>query len=392
MRMIRTVLSVLALMALGAGILAAAAAGPVRPVKVRITAEQANLREKPDIGSSIVQQVPEGTVLEADRKEGEWYFVRYVLEDGGVLGGWIHESLVVEVAAEAGERAGAPERTAAKAPAGRKARPIRIGRIRMPELRTGDFPLEFSVSAGLASVGPGHLNDAARGFVAWTAAQSGVAAPEKPGVLRLGYLAGFELCYRLSPRLAFGLGADYLRAVNRDRIALEDPALTATLVTQPAARAVPFKALVRYYPGAGFYVRGALGVYAVKASYLYRTERPGAAGTVQMKGAATGSGFGGEAALGGEWEIGPRTVFFAEAGFRLARFDGLTGTNTSTDLTGASSSEAGTLYYIHRTATDGQDYPLLYVSSGAPDGVVDARPAVVNLSGTAARAGVRFRF
>jgi len=74
------------------------AASQKAPARVKVIAEQANLREKPDIGSSIVQQIPEGTVLEADRKEGEWYFVRYPLEDGGVIGGWLHESLVEPVA------------------------------------------------------------------------------------------------------------------------------------------------------------------------------------------------------------------------------------------------------------------------------------------------------
>lgn len=391
MRMTRTVLSVLALVVLGTGLLAAAPDGQTRPAKVKVTAEQANLREKPDIGSAVVQQVPEGTVLEADRKEGEWYLVRYVLEDGGALGGWIHESLVAALAPEAGDRAIGPERTTS-APAKRPSRGVRVGRLRMPDLRTGDFPLEFSVSGGLGSAGPGHLNDAARGFVAWTAAENGVAAPAAPAVLRLAYLVGFELSYRFSPRLALGLGADYMRGAERDRTAFEDPAFTADLVTRPAARAVPVKLLARYYPGAGFYVRGALGVYAAKASYLYRTELAGAGGTSQMKGEATGSGFGGEAALGGEWKVGRRTVLFAEAGFRLARFDGLTGTNAVTDTTGAVTSEAGTLYYVHRAASDGRDYALLYVSSGAPAGVVDARPAVIDLSGTAARAGVRFRF
>ena len=93
MRMRSCLLAVLVVGLVAAPLLAAAQAAP-GPVKIKVTAEQANLREKPDIGSGIVQQIPEGTVLDADRKEGEWYFVRYTLEDGGVIGGYIHESLV----------------------------------------------------------------------------------------------------------------------------------------------------------------------------------------------------------------------------------------------------------------------------------------------------------
>src|SRR5512143_550423 len=77
------------------------AAGQERSIRVKGTAEQANLRERPDISSAVVQQIPEGTVLEADKKEGEWYLVRYTLEDGGVIAGYIHESLVTVVEGEA---------------------------------------------------------------------------------------------------------------------------------------------------------------------------------------------------------------------------------------------------------------------------------------------------
>ena len=262
----------------------------------------------------------------------------------------------------------------------------------MPDLRTGDLPLEFAVSGGLGSVAPRDVNDATRGYADWTAAENGVAAPPSPGILHLAYVVGFELSYRFSPRLAFGLGTDYLRAAHRDETAYEDPAFTETLVTRPAARAVPVKLLVRYYPGAGFYVRGGLGIYAVKAAYLYRHELPDPGGSRQMKGEATGSGIGAEAAFGGEWKIGARTVLFVEAGFRLARFGRLTGKNIVTDFAGSVTTEPGTLYFVRETAADGNDYPLLYVSGSAPDDAVEARRAVVNLSGTAVRAGVRFRF
>ncbi|MCK7480028.1 MAG: SH3 domain-containing protein [Candidatus Moduliflexus flocculans] len=141
MRTIRTVFPILLILAFGTALLAAPAGAQDRPMKLKITAEQANLREKPDIGSSIVQQIPEGVVVEADRKDGEWYFVRYTLEDGGVIGGWIHESLVEAV--EAGTIARAErqqEQEPAAAPARRRGRPIRIGKIETPELRHRRHP------------------------------------------------------------------------------------------------------------------------------------------------------------------------------------------------------------------------------------------------------------
>ena len=391
MRTKRTILPIVVILILGAALCAAAQDAPVRLTKIKVTAEQANIREKPDIGSAIVQQIPEGAILDADKKEGEWFFVRYTLEDGGVIGGYIHESLV-EVVEEGGpvRETKAAEKEAP--PRERVSRPIRIGKIKLPELSTGSFPLEFSFSAGVGSVAPRDLNDGTRGYADWNGAALGIPAPGSADVLHLAFLVGFELSYRASPRLVFGLGADLLRGANRGELEYTDPLITETLVTKPSARAVPFKLTVRYHPGAGFYVRGGLGIYAVKAGYLYRLERNDT--WQQWKGTAAGSGLGAEAAFGGDWEIAPKTSFFVEAGFRIARFRGLTGKNVYTNSSGEVQTEPGTLYFFHKVAADANTYPLLFVRGSVPaeEGVSNARRADVNLSGTAVRAGIRYRF
>ena len=392
MRMKRTVLSLVVILAAGAALAAAAQKAPARATKVKVSAEQANLREKPDIGSSIVQQIPEGAILEADRKEGEWYFVRYTLEDGGVIGGWIHESLV-QVIEQGGPAAEPAKKPAAEAPPRERApRPIRIGRIQTPEFRTGSIPLEFSVSMGLASLAPRDLNDGTRGYVDWFGASTALPVPRAADVLHLAGLIGFELSYRFSPRLTFGVGADYLRGANGDRIELSDPLLSENVSTKPSLRGVPVKAMVRFYPGGGFYLRGALGLYSVKAGYFFRHE--GAETWEQWKGSATASGLGGEAAFGGEWEIAPRTIFFAEAGLRIASFGGLTGRNEYENSDGERSLEPGTLFFFHKTAGGEQSYPLIFVRGSVPaeEGVVSAARAKINFSGTAIRVGVRYRF
>ncbi len=392
MRKKRTVLSLLLILAAGTALAAGAQNPPAGTTKVKVTAEQANLREKPDIGSSIVQQIPEGTVLEADRKEGEWYFVRYTLEDGGVIGGWIHESLV-QVVEQGAPVAAPPKKPAEEAPPReRGSRPIRIGRIKAPEFRTGTIPLEFSVSAGIGTFAPRDLNDGTRGFADWTSASIGLPVSREPEVLHVAGLVGFELSYRFSPRLAFGLGADFLRGSKGDRVEITDPLLPETVSTKPSLRGVPFKVMVRFYPGGGFYLRGALGIYAVKAGYLFRHEGTGA--WEQWKGSATASGLGGEAGFGGEWDLAPRTVLFLEAGLRMAGFSGLTGRNVYSNSGGESVIEPGALFLFHKTAGGEKAYPLIFVRGSVPaeEGVVDARRAKVNISGTAVRVGVRYRF
>ena len=92
------------------------------------------------------------------------------------------------------------------------------------------------------------------------------------------------------------------------------------------------------------------------------------------------------AAFGGELKIDPKAFIFIEAGFRIARFEGLAGEGVYTDSDGARTTEGGTLYYLGAGA-----YPQLIIANVIIP-VEGNRPAVVNLSGWAIRGGVRFRF
>ena len=379
-------------------ILTLALTAPARPdqsgaVKVKVTAEQANLRERPDIGSGVVQQVPEGTVLLADRKEGEWYLVRFTLEDGGVIAGYIHESLVVVTTQEPGppiRDVREPETRPAvePRPATRAAGPPRTPRAAGPVSR----PIELSVSLLGGPVVLSDLNDGAQGLIDYHAAFLGLDPSGSADPVRLALGLGLELTYRLSPELSVGLGLDHIRGGNRSRATYEGELFTETLTVEPAFQALPVKLLVRFYPGRGFYLKGALGAAHGKAGYIYRYERGEL--WLQNKGLATAWTFGGEAAFGGDWDVGRNLVFFAEAGFRLTRWSGLKGKNV---LSGTDWSEPvteeGTLYFWRMTLDD-SSYPFLYVREvrpGGPEASV-VRAADINLSGTSIRAGLRFRF
>jgi hypothetical protein len=370
---------------IGAPPLSAAQQAQARAMRVKVVAEQANLREKPDIGSAILQQIPEGSVLDADRKDGEWYFVRYTLEDGGVIGGWLHESLVEPVEAEA-----APAPVAATEPAAFERPAVAVSpSIRRPA--EPGLPLEISVSAGLATLAPRDLNDGAKGYPDWYGATIGVAAPEPAGILHAGPAAEVELAYRISPRIALGLGAGYLYAVKGTEMTLAGELATETVRTRPSLRSGAVKATVRFYPGAGIYVRGAIGLYSVTAGYLFR--HTGDDLWEESKGSATATCLGAEASFGGEWAAGKRTAFFVEAGLRMAAIDNLSGKNTDSNAEGSETS-TGTLYFFHRTAPDERAYAAIVVHAGEPAGldIVDPHPAEINISGIALRVGLRYRF
>jgi hypothetical protein len=244
-------------------------------------------------------------------------------------------------------------------------------------------------------VDPSDLNDGAQGMADYLGALLGLdpSGPTDPVRLALGL--GLELTYRISEELAVGLGVDHIRGANRSTVTYAgELSSTEALTVEPAFRAMPVKALVRFYPGRGFYLKGALGAARLKAGYLYRlVETDG--DWSQHKGSATAWTLGGEAAFGGDWQVGRRLWFFAEAGFRLARWSGLEGKDVATYafMMEPPAAEEGRLYFFN-AILDAGSYPFLYVRSLRPEGpdVSGVRPAAVTLSGTSLRAGLRFRF
>jgi hypothetical protein len=362
-------------------------------VKIKVSAEQANLREKPDLGSAVVQQIPEGTVLEADRKEGEWYLVRYTLEDGGVIAGYIHESLVTIVdqskAPEAKpEREPRPNSGPAKLPLGDRLG----GKSGRPKSL---LPLDLFLSVGGSTIVADDFNKGAEGLAGSNAASLGLPASGSVGPLRLTYLLAFEVFYRIDPRLSVGLGVDYLTGRRSSRVTYPGGGLSLIVpntMTKPIVEATPFKVGIRFYPRPDFYIRGSFASYAVKAGYDY-TFVESQASWQEWQGRAKGHALGMEVAVGGEWRIGPRLLFFSEAGFRLAQLDKLSGTDTYRSSAGASSTEAGSLWYYQAQGADDRSYNLLFVRSAEPSGsgILGARRAGLNLTGTILRVGVKFR-
>ncbi len=63
--------------------------------KLKVVTEQANIRLKPSIGSIIIKQVPEGTILESTAQEGEWYLIQLAPDELEQVTGYVHESMVI---------------------------------------------------------------------------------------------------------------------------------------------------------------------------------------------------------------------------------------------------------------------------------------------------------
>jgi len=66
--------------------------------KLKVKAEMAFIRWRPDAKSQAIGRVSSGTLLDLLSKKGEWYRINLPLDKGGILlTGYIHQSLVEEV-------------------------------------------------------------------------------------------------------------------------------------------------------------------------------------------------------------------------------------------------------------------------------------------------------
>lgn len=64
-------------------------------IKLRVNVENANIRLKPTIESTIISKAPLGAILESEEKVGNWYKVNLPPDESGfVVSGYIHESIV----------------------------------------------------------------------------------------------------------------------------------------------------------------------------------------------------------------------------------------------------------------------------------------------------------
>lgn len=338
----------------------------------------------------MLRQLPQGAELDAERKEGEWYLVRYVLEDGGVRAGWIHESLVTVVSAPAGaldRRPDRPRETPPPAPRTPAAeRPASV------ERQPSGSRFSLAVSSGGNYVAGGDLNTGTLGLADYYGALAGVSSSAPAGTLHLTYILGLEASLAVRPGLWVGLGLDYFQGETTSVLEFARGATPDIVRTGPRLSALPVKATLTYYPWPFLYAKAALAWYFVTCGYDYRYEQ--GESFLAWKGDTSKSGPGAELAAGGEWEFYPGTFLFAEGTARYAKFSGFDGRNVTTNSDGDSAVEEGTLWtFLVRTAP-GTAFPVLFVRASRPSeaGVEKPRPASVNFSGAALRVGVRLKF
>jgi opacity protein-like surface antigen len=378
-------------------------------IKLRVAAEQANVREKPDITSPILQQLPEGATLEAERKEGEWYAVLVEKDEGGPVLGYVHESLVVVVVEPPAEplqkeqpedRKAAQEQPVLKPAEEIKEEPryipppVRSASVQTPE----EEGLAVMFWAGGRYATTGDLNDGARGLAQYYEAHLAAAGEGDVKALHFGSLLGAEARLPLAFGFYLSFGAEYGSGESASSIAYKDGTQEMNLAIKPRVRTIPVSLALLYYPSPALYLKAGLEYTFARCTYSYRLTDLDpdsmAESWQEWTGKSNSSGFGYLVGLGYDWSLTSRLSLAAEAVYRHSRLSDFGGEDIYKESSAYESTEKGKLYYFQVDTGTTEAVPLVFIREKRPTeaGVIDARKAELDLSGFSLKLGIKVRF
>jgi hypothetical protein len=300
----------LAALVLLAGTMAFSAA----PLKLKVTAELANIRLKPSISSVIIRQIAQGEILEAVRQEGEWYLVKIEPDEGGNTAGYVHESLVLPL-----EETPRTERRAqvVEPPAKKETEPARkVEPVvqKAPARESGEASASswsFTISAGgNASLG-GDLNKGAKGLADYIGAQLGAAADTTVSAANLSYMFGGEAAIYFSSRFQLTIGADFFSSSKNSLITYDQGVSSPTFAAKPRFQAVPVSLGLKIYTAGSFFLRLGVAFYFANGGYHYRYENDNF--WQEWNGDANAQGFGAFGGVGYDWAVSENISLVFEA-------------------------------------------------------------------------------
>ncbi len=378
-------------------------------IRLRVAAEQANVREKPDIMSPILKQLPLGATLEAERKEGEWYAVRVEKDEGGFVLGYVHESLVVVVETrpeEPPQKEPAEDRKVPAEPPAQK--PVEPAKEEPRFLPPPAQPVSTQTSAAedrpavifwlggrYASVGD--MNEGAKGLARYY--EDYLATPGEGDVksLHYSYLLGVEARFPLAFGFHLSLGAEYGSGKISSSVLFKTGIQEVNLAIKPRVRTIPISLSLVYYPSPALYLKAGVEYTFAQCGYTYRlTEvQPDAEAEFwqEWTGEANSSGFGAMAALGYDWNFTSAFSLTAEIVYRHSRLGDFGGEDVYKESSSYESVEKGKLYYFRVDTGAAEAVPLVFIRERRPSeaGVLDVRKAEVSLSGFSLKIGIKVR-
>ncbi|MDD8030480.1 MAG: SH3 domain-containing protein [Acidobacteriota bacterium] len=365
--------------------------------RIRVVTEQANIRVKPDIGSEMIFQVPQGTELEAEKKEGEWYLVNFDKPDGSKGRGYVHESLVevLSIVETRTKRQAAAEQAKPITKETETEKKTRAEtQIVRPEIIKSKPGPNFmvTVSAGGIYLTPADLNQSAKGVANYFLYSLHSNEDFTGKSLHLAWGYSLDFFYPLSRNFFIGLGFDYWKGSKETLTRTGSTEAAYSIITRPEVKDLPLRISLLFHPIDFLYIRAGLEVHLAKANYFYRVEED--ASWMEWKGRTDGLSLGWVEAVGLKWSVFSWCQVFLEGSYRYARVKNFDGKNIYRDSTGLEQIEEGKLYYWEVETPMGNSFPALFVRDRKPTepGVIDPRQADINYSGFSLRAGLRFVF
>ena len=369
--------------------------GQETTIKIKVVTEQSNIRLKPDIGSIIIKQVSQGTVLESTGKQGEWYRLKLASGEGQRATGYVHESTVILL-----DRPSPKEETKEvikeqliKEKIEEEPPPLPIPKISAP---SPPSKLNFSVSffGGGNYVSAGELNEGARGLADFYRFDLNNQGEGEIEGAHLGYILGGEFSFRLSNHFTVGFGIDYFQGKKESLVEFKEGSSLQTLTTQPEFKAVPLRLFISYYPVSYFYVKTGIEYYTATCIYLYKFHGHGEPSWLEWKGEAKAHGLGIMGGLGFEVKFFSVLNFILEATGRYAKIKGFEGTGEYRDSDELQTTDEGKLYFYKVKVSEENIFPSLFILEKKPSdaGVVAPREAIIDFSGISLRAGIKIYF
>ncbi len=357
------------------------------PLKLKVTAELAIARVKPDISSPVICQIPHGTILESLSKEGEWYLVKLGPNELGLESGYVHESLVMAL-----------EPIPAVIEKKEKEAKMEPEKIFIPPVAQAPSPkrprealFSLSLQGGGNYVFGGDLNKGAEGLARFYSDDLGIEAKDKVAPLHLSYLFGGEISLSLFPQFLVGFGGDYFLGKKESLLQYEKGPFLASFSTRPKIQAIPVRFFVCYYPLRFLYLKSGIEYYFAESSYFYRFEKEKS--WQEWEGKAKAQSIGAQGGAGIEWRMAGLALFM-EASGRFAKIKGFEGKDTFRSSEGLAHTEEGKLYFYEAKISGQKTYSLLFIREKKPSeaGVTSPREAEIDFSGLTIRAGIKIKF
>jgi hypothetical protein len=348
-------------------------------IRLKVVADQANIRLEPDISSIIIRQVPKGTILNAKAKKEEWFAVQLTSKQGAEVTGYVHESLVTAMDP-------VPEdKTPIIVP---KTQPVE------PQEDQPQSPPRFtlSITAGGNYLHGGDFNLGIIGFSDLTEDILGIQGEGNIDPVHWGYVIGIETSFSISPTLFWGIGIEHFQASNESQMDYSLGATSTTLIVQPNINATPVSVFLSYNPVPRLYVKGGISYYFAGCSYTYLFHADDL--TAQRMGKANGHGLGVMGGIGFLNSLSSSLSFVVEITGRLAKLQGFSGEEEFQDFTGSTGTEEGTLYLAQVQVLEERTHSVLFIRETRPNeaGIISAKEAQIDLSGLSLKIGLRFHF